>query len=219
MNISLAQIISWIFMPLFIPIYALLITMYIPSEERILSNPSLFELADEIKDQVSVLFLIFGTIAPGISFTLMYRRRLISTIEIDDRNERNIPLLIVLSYCVILFLLFYFKAPNGILPKYIYALPLTGVVISTLFLGINYWMKISLHAAGGGILTGYLCAFSTQQLNFNYKIVLIGFVASGLIMTARLALNKHTPFQVYLGWTIAFVIAFFCNLYYPFNLL
>ena len=219
MIIRFARIISWLFLPLFIPLYGLLLTMYIiPSEEKILSNPSLFLLSDDTKNQLIVLFLIFGAIAPGVSFILMYKRRLISTLEMDDRKERMIPLFIILSYCVILFLMFYLKAPNGILPKYIYALPITGVLISILFIGINNWMKISLHAAGGGILTGYLCAFGAQQLHFYFPVIMVGFVISGMIMAARLALNKHTPVQVYTGWSIAFFIALFCNIYYPFNL-
>ena len=219
MIVRLSQIISWVFLPLFMPLYALIITMYIPSEEEVISNPSLYLLSDEIKNQLLVLFFIFGTLAPGMSLILMYRRNLITTIEMDDRKERVMPLLIVLSYCLILFLLFFFKAPNNVLPKYIYAVPLTGIIISMIFVGINNWSKISLHAAGAGILTGFLCAFSAQQLQFNYLIILVGFIISGLILAARLALNKHNPFQVYLGWTIAFVIAFCCNLYYPFNLI
>lgn len=218
MIIKLAKLISWIFLPLFMPIIALIITMYIPSEEKDLSNPSLYLLAPEIKDQLILLFLTFGTIAPAFSFIIMYRRKLISTIEMDDRTERVMPLFIVFSYCFILFFLFVLKAPNGILPKYVYAIPLTGAILSVFFAIINNWTKISLHAAGGGILTGYLCAFAIQQLNFNYMVILMGFIISGLVMSARLALNKHSPFQVYLGWSVAFIIAFICNLYYPFNL-
>ena len=42
MMVQFAKFISWIFLPLFIPLIALFITMYIPSEEKDLSNPSLF---------------------------------------------------------------------------------------------------------------------------------------------------------------------------------
>ena len=214
-----AQIISWVFLPLFMPLYALMVTLYTPSSEKRLSNASLYELPDEFKTQLLFLFIIFGTVAPGISFILMYRRRLITTIEMDNQNERSIPLLIILSYCSILFLLFYFKAPNLILPRYIYALPLTGMIISILFLVINFRTKISLHAAGTGILTGYLCAFAAQQLQFNHLLILMPLMISGLVLSARLVLNKHTPFQVYLGWVLGFVVAFICNMYYPFGLI
>ncbi|MDA7762849.1 phosphatase PAP2 family protein [Crocinitomicaceae bacterium] len=218
MIIRLGNFISWLFLPLFIPVIALALTMYIPSEEKNLSHPSLYLLDEDFKDQIIFLFFVFGTLAPGISFLLMFRRKLISTIEMDERTERVVPLLIVFSYCVILFLLFFLKAPEGVLPKYIYAIPFSGALLSLIFFFINYWTKISLHAAGGGMITGYLCAFSAQQLHFNYLIILSSFLISGLIMSARLALNKHTPFQVYLGWIIAFIVTSYCNFYYPFNL-
>jgi len=214
-----AQIISWVFLPLFMPLYALMVTLYIPSSEKILSNTSLFELPNEMKSQLLFLFIVFGTVAPGISFILMYRRRLITTIEMDNQSERSIPLFIVLSYCLILFLLFFFKAPNLVLPRYIYALPLTGTIISILFIVINFRTKISLHAAGTGILTGYFCAFAAQQLQFNYLLIVMALMISGLVLSARLVLNKHTPFQVYSGWVLGFVIAFLCNMYYPFGLI
>ncbi len=214
----IGNFISWAFLPLFIPVMALALTMYIPSEEKNISHPSLYQLDGDFKHQIIFLFLVFGTLAPGVSFLLMYRRKLISTIEMDDRSERVVPLLIVFSYCSILFLLFSLKAPEGVLPIYIYAIPFAGAILSLIFLFINYWTKISLHAAGGGLMSGYLCAFSAQQLNFNYFLILLSFLISGFIMSARLALNKHTPFQVYLGWVIAFIVTFYCNFYYPFNL-
>jgi len=218
MIVRLGNFISWLFLPLFIPVIALALTLYIPSEEKNLSHPSLYLLDKDFKDQIIFLFFVFGTLAPGISFLLMFRRKLISTLEMDNRTERTVPLLIVFSYCLILFLLFFIKAPDGVLPIYIYAIPLSGTILSLVFLLINNWTKISLHAAGGGMITGYLCAFSAQQITFNYLLILFCFLISGLIMSARLALNKHTPFQVYLGWILAFVITFYCNFYYPFNL-
>lgn len=215
---KIAHIISWIFLPLFLPVYGLIISLYITSEEKIISNPSLYELPSDLKYQLLILFFIFGVVAPGISFILLYRRQIISTIEMDNRKERFVPLFIVFTYCIILFFLFYLKAPNTILPIYIYSLPLTGAIIALVFLVINFWTKISLHAAGAGILTGYLYAFFAHQLVIEYRLILIAFIISGILMSSRLFLKKHTPFQVYLGWVIAFIIAFYCNFHYPFNL-
>ena len=214
----IAQIISWVFLPLLMPVYGLIATFNTPSSEKILSHPSLYDLPDELKTQLLVIFIIFGTVAPGISFILMYRRGLITSIEMDNRKERNIPLFIILSYCLILYFLFFFKAPNLVLPIYIYAIPLTGIIVSITSLGINLWTKISLHASGAGILCGYICAFTAQQLQVNHLLVIMAFLISGLILSARLILNKHTPFQVYLGWLLGFLIAFFCNMFYPFGL-
>ena len=112
----LSKTVSWIFLPLFMPIYGLLLTLYIPSQEANISNASLFDLPDGLKTQILFLFVVFTSIAPGISFILMYRRGMLSSVEMDQRKERLFPLFIMLSYCVLLFFLFWKKAPDYVLP-------------------------------------------------------------------------------------------------------
>ena len=82
----LSKTVSWIFLPLFMPIYGLLLTLYIPSQEASISNTSLFDLPDGLKTQILFLFVVFTSIAPGISFILMYRRGLLSSVEMDQRK-------------------------------------------------------------------------------------------------------------------------------------
>ena len=50
MIIRLGNFISWLFLPLFIPVIALALTMYIPSEEKNLSHPSLYLLDKDFKE-------------------------------------------------------------------------------------------------------------------------------------------------------------------------
>ena len=77
---QMANAISWIFLPLFMPIYGLLLTLYIPSQEFDISKPSMFEMEYSLKAQILFLFLVFVTIAPGVSFILMYKRGLLSSL-------------------------------------------------------------------------------------------------------------------------------------------
>lgn len=211
----LSKTVSWIFLPLFMPIYGLLLTLYIPSQEANISNASLFDLPDGLKTQILFLFVVFTSIAPGISFILMYRRGMLSSFEMDQRKERLFPLFIMLSYCVLLFFLFWKKAPDYVLPTYIYALPLTGAIVAFIFILLTSRFKISLHAAGAGIFTGYLCAFGGNQIVFNAWLILIGFLTSGLVLSARLYLDKHSPLEVYSGWSIAFVITYLSTTWLP----
>ena len=214
----LSKTVSWIFLPLFMPIYGLLLTLYIPSQEASISNTSLFDLPDGLKTQILFLFVVFTSIAPGISFILMYRRGLLSSVEMDQRKERLFPLFIMLSYCILLFFLFWKKAPGYVLPIYIYSLPLTGAIVAFIFILLTSRFKISLHAAGAGILAGYLCAFGGNQIVFNAWLILIGFLTSGLVLSARLYLNKHSPLEVYSGWSIAFLITYVSTAWLPFLL-
>lgn len=198
------------------PTYGLLLTLYIPSQQFNLDKDSLYLLNPDLKKQLLYLFFTFSALAPGISFFALHKRQIISTIDMENQRERNIPLIIMLAYCLVLYLMFVFKAPDNVLPKYFYALPLSGALVTGTFMFINRWIKISMHAGGAGILVGYLMAFAKQQMHFEFWIIIAAVVASGLTIASRLYLNKHRPIEVYTGWTLAVFITYFCNDLYPF---
>jgi membrane-associated phospholipid phosphatase len=216
MKRALSHFFSWIFLPLLMPTYGLLLTLYIPSQQFNLDKDSLYLLNPDLKKQLLYLFFTFSALAPGISFFALHKRQIISTIDMENQRERNIPLIIMLAYCLVLYLMFVFKAPDNVLPKYFYALPLSGALVTGTFMFINRWIKISMHAGGAGILVGYLMAFAKQQMHFEFWIIIAAVVASGLTIASRLYLNKHRPIEVYSGWTLAVLITYFCNDLYPF---
>lgn len=216
MKRALSHFFSWVFLPLLMPTYGLLLTLYIPSEQMVLDKNAIYLLPSELKYQVLSLFFIFSALAPGLSFFALHKRQIISTIDMENQKERNIPLIIMFSYCMVLYLMFFFKAPNNLLPKYFYALPLSGAIVTGSFMFINRWIKISMHAGGAGILVGYLLAFFKEQIHFEFWIIIFAVIASGLTIASRLYLNKHRPIEVYTGWSLAVVITFICNYYYPF---
>lgn len=218
MKSTLSHLFSWIFLPLLMPTYGLLLTLYIPSQQFQLDKDALYLLNPELKRQLLYLFFTFSALAPGISFFALHKRQIITTIDMENQKERNIPLVIMFAYCLVLYLMFVFKAPNNVLPKYFYALPLSGAIVTGSFMFINRWIKISMHAGGCGILVGYLLAFAKQQVHFEFWIIIAAILASGLTITARLYLSKHRPIEVYTGWTLAVIITYLCNDLYPFIL-
>lgn len=218
MKSALSHFFSWIFLPLLMPTYGLLLTLYIPSEQIHLDKDSMYLLNPELKKQLLYLFFTFSALAPGISFFALHKRQIISTIDMENQRERNIPLMIMFAYCLVLYLMFVFKAPNNVLPKYFYALPLSGAIVTGSFMFINRWIKISMHAGGAGILVGYLIAFAKHQAQFEFWIIIAAVLASGVTIASRLYLNKHRPIEVYTGWSLAVFITFICNDLYPFFL-
>ena len=211
----LSHVFSWVFLPLFMPAYGLLISLYYPSEELVYTSKSMFGLPNDVKTQLFWVFFIFSCAAPGISFVMLHQRKIISTIDMENAGERNIPLLIMFAYCALMFGLFLYKAPNGLLPKYFYALPLAGAIVTVFFMFINRWIKISMHAGGGGILCGYLIAFFMAQAQVPILLIALAILVSGLTISARLYLKKHEPIEVYTGWLLGFAITFSCNWFYP----
>lgn len=211
-----AQIISWVFVPLFMPLYALLILMFIPSrEDYLINDDSLFFLALNLKFSILFIFFIFSILAPGLTLVILLKKGYISNIEIDDKNQRLIPLLITAFYCLILYMFFVFRTSNIYLPKYIYALPLSGFITIGLFAWINFYTKISLHACGTGILTGLIYSYCAQSIYFDFSLLLIAVFITGLVMSSRIFLNKHTLPQVIYGFLGSALIVFFINYLYP----
>lgn len=210
------QIISWVFVPLFMPLYALAILMFIPSsEDYIINDDSLFHLADQNKWAILLIFFICSVAAPGLTLLLLMKKKIISTIEIDDRRERLIPLLITAGYCLLLYLFFLFMPNQVYLPKYVYALPLSGFITIALFAWINMYTKISLHATGTGILTGLIFAYCANSIYFSFSLLMIAVFVTGFVLSSRIYLNKHTLAQVLYGFVGSCAIVFFINYYYP----
>ena len=215
MKSILSHFFSWIFLPLLMPTYGLLLTLYIPSQQIQLDKDALYLLNPELKKQLLYLFFTFSALAPGISFFALHKRQIITTIDMENQKERNIPLLIMFAYCLVLYLMFVFKAPNNVLPKYFYALPLSGALVTGSFMLINRWIKISMHAGGAGILVGYLLAFAKQQAQFEFWIIITAVLASGVTIASRRYLTKPRPIEVYTGWILATFITYLCIHFYP----
>ena len=202
----LAHFFSWVFLPLLMPSYGILISLFVPAYSTNIEMTSLYFAPIESKWALFTIFFLFSVVAPGISFILLHRFKVISTIDIERQGERSLPLVIMLVYSLVLFFLLVYKAGAGTLPRYFYALPLSGVAVTSIFLLINRWIKISLHGAGAGILLGFLIIFTRAQDAFSIWWVLSALLAAGLTMAARLYLRKHTSLEVYTGFDFALLI-------------
>ncbi len=212
----MAHLFSWVFLPLFMPVYGLLLLMYIPSNQDFIFNEdSLYFLPGQAKAAILYMFFVFSVLAPALCFLLLRRFNVITTIDMENQRERSIPMFIMLSFCLVLYFLFLVKAQNNLLPKYIYALPLSGVFVTASFTYINRWIKISLHGGGAGILCGFIFSYALAQAVFAYWVLIAVILAAGLTISARLYLRKHTPTEVYTGFILAAVMTFVINYLYP----
>jgi membrane-associated phospholipid phosphatase len=202
-------------MPIFMPIYALLLVMYAPSQPfNISEDNSLFIFSNQNKVAILSNYILFTVIAPIAMYSIFLKLNIIKTIQLDDKKERNMPMILMAIFC---FLLFYtFNSIQVILPKYVYGLCLAGGIIIALFSLLNIYFKISLHATGVGILTGFIFAYISEQLFFQLWILIFVLLVSGIVLSSRLYLNKHNPIELISGYFLSFIITFTLNLYYPF---
>jgi len=205
----ISNLISWIFLPLFMPVYALLLTMYIPSlEEGSFQNKTIYLLDPRLKLALLGIFFLFSFLAPAISLVILKRKNKISNLEIDNRSERFIPILITAIYSAVLAWFLMAKTPAGILPAAIYLLPAGGTIAILLVLFITRFDKISLHALGVGMLMGFLIAYFQTQAQFQLGILILATIVSGLVMSARLFLGKHNLRQCLMGYFLGMMVIY-----------
>lgn len=212
-----SQIISWIFMPLLMPIYALLLVMFIPSNIDFIQNSQCMYAMDfQFKKAFLYMFLIFCVLAPGVSILILKRRGIIASIDMDTQRERYIPILVMFIYCLVLFFYinYLINVNRLIVPKFLTTLPLSGVAVTAVFIIVNRWRKISIHAAASGILVGFILAYILQQVEYELWVFTASLLVTGIVMSARLYLQKHTISEVIIGWFIGSFITFVINFWY-----
>lgn len=212
---KISQTISWVFLPFSMPIYALLIAFYIESYSFKSYNYNLWILNDDAKSALLSIFFIFTVVAPGLSYIVLRKQNIISSIEMDERKERFVPISIMFLYCLALFILMFFKLNSSEFPKIIYLFPLSGAFSSLLMLVINNFIKISLHACGAGIFLGFLLAYFGHLSFYNFYIIPLSIILCGTILSARFYLQKHNIIELaagfFTGGLTTFVFCYFLN--------
>lgn len=207
---TFSHVASWVFLPLLMPLYALLSVMYIGSYLDVLHlDHCMAEMHPKNKIYILVYYGVFGALLPAFSYMIMRLSGMISTIEMDDKSERGLPIMVMIAYCTVLyvFLLKLFEGHDGV-PKFIFRLALSGIIVSVFHLILNTWKKVSIHAGGAGIAFGYLLAFALSHNEFNLWIIILPIIASGIVMTARLYLRKHDMTEVIVGWFLGSFVTF-----------
>jgi membrane-associated phospholipid phosphatase len=211
----LAEVISWVFMPLFMPIYALALVMFVPSNQDYFFNADcLYTISASGKYALLILFFVFSVALPGVSFLILQRTKVIATIEMQERRERTIPIVIMLAYCLALYMLFVVKVGHGFISKFAFSLPLSGVCVTLVFFFLNRWKKVSIHAGAAGIFTGFILAYILQHVEYQLWMLSLAILISGLVMTARMYLEKHTLLEIFVGWLTGTLITFGVNYFY-----
>jgi len=207
----LAKITSWIFLPLLVPIYALLIVFYIPSiDTDFLQRNSLYGLPPNIKLAILSMFAIFCFLLPSLVIVFMRLLGLISTVMLENRKERFAPAFATIISGIALVYTFYTIASPNITGYYfVLGLALGSLITVVLCTFITLWFKISLHAAGMGILCGFLMAYFSEMQQYYLSIMAVAFLLSGFVMSMRMALEAHNLRQSIYGFAFGFVVTLY----------
>lgn len=199
---QLSRILSWVFIPLNAPVFALLIAAYVPADTVWGRNEVIYLIPEDWKLLLLLMFAFFSILIP--SFTILFLRYsgVITTVMMDSRKERMIPSFFVNVSAVALFYLVQLKDPDNRLPTAVYALTIGSFITVFICTIITQWWKVSLHAAGMGILSGFLFAYYAGLDYYVFWILPATLIMSGIVMSARIYLGKHSLAQCLVGYSI-----------------
>lgn len=202
----LANFISWLFLPLFTPIYGLLIILFLPSTPTsFLKLDSLYEYPFEVKLLYLLLFLVFIVLAPGLSFIVLRLNKTISSLSMHKRSERMTPIAVMTFYCIVLYLFLLYQPKEANIPTIIMGMSIGGAAASFAAYHITKVIKISLHGIGMGALAGFVFMYYTGMEIYPIGALIACFLAGGIVLSARLFLESHSLKEVTLGYALGFI--------------
>jgi hypothetical protein len=184
-----AKIISYIFHPLFIPVY--LSWLAVESQSFLFGVFSEWEKAIFIA-RFGVMYIMF----PLVSVLLMKALGFVSSIHLNTQKDRIIPYVVCMIYY---WWMWYVLHNQPEYPKQFVILSFAIFLASIGGLMANINIKISMHAIGAGVMAAFvmLLGFS-QDINFGIYIS-ISILLAGIICTARFIDSDHTAKETYVG--------------------
>lgn len=193
---SIAHLISTIFQPLLMPIYAvMLLFVYTYFGVHYLQQ---FWV-------IIIPVALFSFAIPAILIFILYKIGVISDLSLKIRSERIYPYVITLiSYSVMIF--FYYRMH---MPTWFLMIMVSTVAIMIVAILITLKWKISAHMFGIGGLIGGAMSVSYFVEHSNPYFMFMGlFIIAGLVGTSRLILKRHTLAQVIAGFLLGFFLSF-----------
>ncbi len=169
--------------------------------------PSLFLMPPDRLRVIVMFIFCFTVILPAVNILMFKMFGTISTYTMASREERIIPFTAIALIYLVMTGMFFFKLPVSSNLNLLLVIVSVMVVVGTL---ITFFYKVSVHALALWGCIGILFPMNKamEQPALLWPTVIAVLVA-GLVMSARLYLNAHTPRQVLFGSIAGFNIGFF----------
>lgn len=150
--------------------------------------------------------VIYTVIAPVVSIVLLLystQQKIREGLMMEERRLRTIPFLLTAIYYVMA----YVMVLRFNVPHVISSMVLGAIICLLIAIAINSRWKISIHMLGLGGVVGAIIGFSESQGLYLLHLLVPAIFVAGLVGTARLYNQSHSPTQVYVG----FLLGCFCE--------
>jgi len=194
--IRFANLISYLFHPIFMTILGVLIIFN--------SGIYISEIPAEYKRYILTIVFLCDILIPLTLIPALYLFKNIQHITLNERRERIIPLF----FSTVCFYIGYYLVSRFAAIRVVNLFLFSGVVLLLVILLISVFWKISLHMAGLGGITGLILILSYSYVLDMTVFLSAAILISGIVGTARLALNSHSLLQIVTGYAAGLLIVF-----------
>lgn len=198
--------ISWLFHPLFVPVYVLWILAF--------AHPTLFAgFSDEQRWRTLIITAINLVFFPLLAVALLRGLKFIDSIYMHTQKDRIIPFI---AYGIFSFWGYTVFKNQVEYPREWPAFLLGIFLAASAALLANIYLKVSMHAmAMGGMISFFLLMAYSGNFPLPWILAVI-ILVGGMVCTARLQLAAHGSLEVGVGFGIG-VLAQLVAWYYTFN--
>ena len=184
-----AKIISWIFHPIFIPVYVLTFLLQV--------QPQLFVGLSSLKKTFTIIqFGVMYAFFPVVTALLLKALGFIESIYMKTQKDRIIPYVICMIYY---FWVWYVIKNQSAYPDELIEFSLAIFISSILGLMSNAYMKVSMHAMAMGVMAAFVILLAMQDSLDSGIYISAAILLSGLVCTARLIVSDHSNKEIYTG--------------------
>lgn len=201
-----SKIISIALHPIFVPSYTLCLTLcFFQSETKYIVDIS-------EKTHYFLFLVVFTIVLPAISMLFLLKNKKISSLELYNKSERGVPILLTLFYMLICFYSLKNLLTENVANNIVLAEVLGASITMFAALLISVFWKISLHMMAGG---GCLAVVSLLTINSDISddkmsVLLVMVIFLNVVLGyCRILEKAHNKKQLFIGFLIGFITLFF----------
>jgi len=187
----LAKFISYVFHPLFVPLY---ITYFI----IIVRSYQFAGISDWFSLRTLLQVFVNCTFLPLASILLLRALNFIGSVYLKTQKDRIIPYII----CMIFYFWNWYVFKNNHEVKDLVSISMAIFNASVFGFLVNISMKVSMHAISAGVMSTFIALLAfTDSSSFSLYLA-IAVLISGIVCTSRLIVSDHSQKEIYYGFLI-----------------
>jgi hypothetical protein len=186
-----ANIISYIFHPLFIPLY---ITYFIIS----VRSYQFAGISDWVSLRTLLQVFVNCTFLPLVSILLLRALNFIDSVFLKTQKDRIIPYII----CMIFYFWNWYVFKNNDQVKDLVSMSMAIFNASIFGFLANIFLKVSMHAIAVGVMSTFIALLAFNDSTNLSLYLAVAILIAGVVCTARLIVSDHSQKEIYYGLVI-----------------